>query len=253
MFREIMRRTEDMRRRICEKDRKWINNKLKELYQKANVIINNSKFTQSMMKKYFNLDTFVVYPPVDMERFKPKKFANPEERTYFFSLQRPHWQKRILLQIDAFKDLDEKLIIAGSGRKDEQLEVIVEDYKNIEYLGEVSNRKLIKLYTFAKAFIQTGYYEDFGLTPIKTLTCGTPCIVVDEGGFKETINNPKLGVRIRKPYLKNLKQAIINFDNNKYNSRILRDEVKKYSMENFEKEMEKYIKLAVERHAKWSN
>ena len=250
MFEEIMKRTEDMRRRICERDRKWINNKLKELYQKADVIINNSKFTQSIMKKYFNIDTFIVCPSVDLEKFNPK-FAKPKERKYFLSIQRPDWQKRLLLQIDAFKGLKEKLIIVGGKEKlDEQLENIVKEFDNIKYLGHVSDRKLINLYAKAKATIQTAYFEDFGIVPIESFACGTPVIVVDEGGFKESVHNSSLGIRVKKPYLKNLRRTIVNWDCSKYNPKILRKEAEKYSLERFKKEMEYYVKLAIDRHNK---
>ena len=75
-----------------------------------------------------------------------------------------------------------------------------------------------------------------------------PVIVVDEGGFRETIHSPKLGIRIKPPYIQNLRKAVKEFDIKRYNPKVLRKEAEKYSMERFKKEMEKYLKLAIERH-----
>ena len=97
--------------------------------------------------------------------------------------------------------------------------------------------------------IHTAYYEDFGLTVPEAMACGTPVIAVDEGGFRETVCN-QVGIRIKKPYVKNFRRTIKNFDIDKFKTKILRKEAEKYSYDRFKKEMEYYIKLAVEKHAK---
>jgi len=35
--------------------------------------------------------------------------------------------------------------------------------------------------------------EDFGMSPVESMACGTPVIGVDEGGLKETIIDGKTG------------------------------------------------------------
>jgi len=251
MFKTLMSLEEPYRRRICERDRKWVLEKIKEQYEKVDVLVCNSLFIKKQLKKWFGIEADgVLYPPINLNFFKSAT-SNPT-RDYFLSVQRVHWQKRIDVQIDAFEGTNERLIIVGGrGDKeaDEQLAELVKAYENVEFLGPVSDRKLVKLYSNAKATIQTGYYEDFGLVPIESLACGTPAIVVDEGGFKETIHSPYLGIRIKKPYVKNLRKAILNFDVSKYNPKVLRKEAEKYSFKKFKKELEKYVELAVERHA----
>lgn len=250
MFQEITSLVEPIKRTVLIKDRKWVNNKLKELYQKPNVIVSNSKFTQSMLRKFFGVNSFVVYPPVDLHHFKPTS-KNPS-RSYFLSVQRTHWQKRITLQIEAFKDLKEKLKIVGdlnADRPNPDLVKLTEDHENIEVLGPVEEDDLPELYTHAKATIQTGFKEDFGLVPIESMACGTPVICVDEGGFRETVHSPELGVRIKPPYVKSLRKAVQNFDRGRYDSKVLRKEAEKYGFQRFKREMENYVKLAVKRHA----
>jgi glycosyltransferase involved in cell wall biosynthesis len=249
MFNKIVRLVEPIRREVLKRDREWVNNKLKELHHKPDVILSNSKFTRRMLKRYFGVDSYVVYPPVDLNHFKPTS-SNPR-RDYFLSVQRINWQKRITTQIEAFKDLNERLkIVGGIGdkRPNSDLVKLTEGYDNIEVLGGVKERELPKLYTHAKATIQTGYYEDFGLVPVESMACGTPVICVDEGGFRETVHSPELGVRIKPPYVHNLRKAVQNFNPEHYNPAVLRKEAERYSLERFEKEMEFYVRLAVEKH-----
>jgi len=249
MFREHMNLAEPIKRAVLIKDRAWVNNRLKELYQKTDVIVVNSKFIQQMLKHYFGLSSFVVYPPVDLKHFKPT-CSNPK-RNYFLSVQRINWQKRVTVQIEAFRGLDEKLKIVGGSedRPNPDLLRLVEDCPNIEVLGGVEEKDLPRLYTHAKATIQTGFKEDFGLVPVESMACGTPVICVDEGGFKETVHSPTLGVRMKPPYVQNLRKTIQTFDNSNYDQAFLRKEAEKYGLERFENEMKKYVKLAVERHA----
>ena len=232
----------------AEKDRQWKLDKLKELYSKPDVILTNSRFTQSMLKRYFGVDSHVVYPPVNLRKFR--LCANPT-RDFFLSIQRIHWQKRLEVQIEAFESIKGKLVIVGGGetersRKSEILEYVVEDMSNVDYLGRVEDEKLVRLLQNAKATIQTGYCEDFGLVPVESMACGTPCIVVDEGGFRETIHSPELGVRIKPPYAESLRRAVENFEQSRYDPKTLREEAEKYGLKRFRKEMLKYIQLAVE-------
>jgi len=249
MYKEIIRMVEPVRGAVIEKDYEWILERVREWFKKPDVIVANSKFIKRQIKKYFGLDAFVVYPPVDLNHFRATS-SNPK-REYFLSVQRINWQKRVTLQIEAFKKLDERLRIVGAlgdKRPNPDLLRLVEDSSNIEVLGGFEEKDLPGIYTHAKATIQTGYCEDFGLVPVESMACGTPCIVVDEGGFKETVHSLQLGIRIKKPYVENLRKAVQNFDINQYNSEVLRKEAEKYGLERFRREMEKYMKFAVERH-----
>lgn len=249
MFEEIISMVEPIRRAVLIRDRESVNQKLKELYQKPDVIISNSKFTQKMLRKFFEVDSLVVYPPVDLEKFRPTTPC--PKREYFLSVQRVHWQKRITTQIEAFKELKDRLKIVGdlnAKRPNRDLIKLTEDYDNIEVLGAVKDNDLPDLYTHAKATIQTGFKEDFGLVPIESMACGTPCIVVDEGGFKETVHSSTLGIRVKPPYVESLRKAVVDFDSSRYDPEFLRREAEKYGLERFKKQMEKYVKLAVEKH-----
>jgi len=247
MFEEVIKQVDPIKREILKHDRTYVLEKFKYLFHLPDIVLCNSKFIQSQLKKWFDRDAHTVYPPVDLKKFKP--ITNPQ-KNYFLSVQRVNWQKRIELQIKAFSKTKERLIIVGSmGEKvpNPDLKRLCSYYPNIDYLGPVSDKALVKLYCNAKAVIQTGFYEDFGLVPIEAFSCGCPAIVVDEGGFRETVHCPSLGVRIKPPYEESLKIAIETFDVTQYNPKTLRTEAEKYSISRFKKEMEYYIDLVLKK------
>jgi len=251
MLREILKRTDPLRAMCVRKDLPKVLATFRELYQKADVVVSNSKFVQKMTRKYFDIESFVVYPPVDLRRFRLPNPHKPK-RNFFLSVQRINWQKRVELQVQAFMGLKEKLVIvggplSGSG-KDEQLDYLCHDIPNVKYLGRVSDKRLVWLMQNAKAVIQTGWFEDFGLVPIEAMACGTPVICVDEGGFIETVHSSELGIRIKKPYVESLREAVKSFDSSAYNPQTLRSEAEKYGEERFAEQMWEMCQLAVERH-----
>jgi len=246
MFKEILKHVEPMRKAVLIKDDSYIIEQHKYLYSLPDVILSNSKFTKRIMKRIFGVDSFVCYPLVDVNKFKPGK--NPS-RDFFFSVQRIHWQKRVDLQIEVFKGLKEKLIIAGGPANgfDYNVKRLCEDVPNVEYVGRISDREVVKYMQNAKAVIQTAFYEDFGLVPVEAMACSTPVIVVDEGGYRETVNDA-VGVRVRKPYIQNLRKVIVGFDIDKFDLKVVRRQAEQFSCQRFKREMEKYIELAVEIH-----
>lgn len=217
-----------------------------KIFSNPDVILTNSKFIQSQMKKYFNIDTFVVNPPIDTKRFHYKA----RKRDHFLSVQRIDWQKRPELQVEAFIGLKEKLFIVGPGtsKTENTMRLMVKPYSNIEYLNEVSEKDLIKLIQSSKAILQTSIQEDFGLVPVEAMACGIPSIVVDQGGFRETIHNPELGVRVRPSYVASLRRAVKNFNPKRYKPHLLVKEAQKYGFKRFNKQINYYINLAIKRY-----
>ena len=66
--------------------------------------------------------------------------------------------------------------------------------EKIKYLGEVSQKKLIKIYQGAIATLYPIEWEEpFGLIMAESMACGTPVIAFDFGSTKEIIKDGKTG------------------------------------------------------------
>ena len=79
-------------------------------------------------------------------------------------------------------------------------------------MGRVSDEKLVKLYAGAKAFLALSEDEDFGITPVESMLCGTPVIAFYGGGYKESIVEGKTGVFFKEYSSESLIDAIKRFE-----------------------------------------
>ncbi|HGN9313893.1 TPA: glycosyltransferase family 4 protein [Klebsiella pneumoniae] len=153
-------------------------------YRTANGVdhfIANSQFISRRIKKVYNRESTVIYPPVDVERFT----LNDKKEDYYFTATRMVPYKRIDLIVEAFSKMPEKkLIVIGDGS--EIGKVKSKASKNVEILGYQPNHIMLEHMQNAKAFVFAAE-EDFGITPVEAQACGTPVIAFGKGGSLETI------------------------------------------------------------------
>jgi len=64
----------------------------------------------------------------------------------------------------------------------------------VEFLGEVKDGDLGRLYQGAKALIYPSEYEDFGIIPVEAMARGIPVVAFRSGGVTETVIEGKTGV-----------------------------------------------------------
>lgn len=171
-------------------------------------IVTNSHNTAERIRLYYGREAQVIYPPVDLNRFLFRKSGD-----FWLSVNRLYPEKRIELQIEAFRHLpDESLIIVGgSGGGDHAIRYasrIGENLPgNVKILGSISSDELTDLYGTCRGLICTAMDEDFGITPLEAMASGKPVIAVDEGGFRETVIHGKTGILIE-PTVQAIVQAI---------------------------------------------
>lgn len=177
----------------------WLNRKITVKYSKyIDTFICNSQNTASRLKRYYGIDSTVIYPPIDT-----KKYKNEKSSGYWLSVNRLAEHKRIGMQLKAFSNLpDERLIIVGSYEKDtpqfesEREAILKVKPDNVEMLSWVSDNELIDLYSKAKGFITTSLNEDFGMTAVEAMASGKPVIAPREGGYRESVTHNETGTLI---------------------------------------------------------
>jgi len=151
-------------------------------------IVTISENVRQRIRTYYGRDAEVIYPPIDVSRYQFKEYGN-----FWLSVNRLYPEKRIELQIEAFRSMpDERLIIVGGYAAGDHASryaarLIKDLPENVEVRGEVSEEELIDLYARCKGHICTAIDEDFGLTPLEAMASGKPVVAVDEGGFRETV------------------------------------------------------------------
>ena len=185
--------------------------------QRVGKFIANSKEVQSRIKKYYNRDSEIIYPFVDVnfwhttsanviarsasdeaisnqEKIASAALAMTHKQDYFLLAGRLQAHKKNDLIVEIFSALGGSasggneskinLHIAGTGRQEAYLKSIAK--ANITFLGQVTDEQLRDEYSGARAYIYP-QLEDFGLMPLEAAACGTATLAFGHGGALETI------------------------------------------------------------------
>ncbi|MGH2593495.1 MAG: glycosyltransferase [Anaerolineae bacterium] len=142
---------------------------------------------QRRIRTYYNRDSIVIHPPVDLRRYQPATSHDD----YYLIVSRLIPYKRIDLAIEAFNRLGRPLWIAGEGRDTERLRSTAGP--NITFLGRVPDVDLPNLMARCKAFVLPGY-EDFGIAPVEAQAAGRPVIAFGAGGALDTVIDGTTGM-----------------------------------------------------------
>jgi len=160
--------------------------------RKMDQIIANSKTVQARIKQYLNLDSVVIHPPCNIDRFAWQGAGD-----YYLSYARLEPYKRIVNIVQAFLAMpDKKLVVASGGHELDALKKLAENASNISFTGWLEEKKLASLVGNAIATIYIPVEEDFGISPVESMAAGKPVIGVAEGGLLETVLHEKTGYLI---------------------------------------------------------
>ncbi len=195
-----------------------------------------SKFVKKRIKKYYHLESDIIYPPVNTEFFIPDSGKRQEEFFLLVSRLKPY--KKIEVAIKAFNRLGLPLIIIGEGAHKNELKAMAG--KNIQFLSNVDDRKLLSYYQRCKAFVFPSE-EDFGIVPLEAQSCGKPVIAYKGGGSLETIVEGVTGEFFYPQTPEALAETVESFDCSKYNADDIRHNAMKFAKENFKKEFKNKV------------
>jgi glycosyltransferase involved in cell wall biosynthesis len=203
--------------------------------QKPDYFIANSNYTKSQIKKYYGRDSKVIYPPVDVERFKPKGKTN---RVGFLVAGRQTPYKRFDLAVAACTQLNVPLTVIGNGPQHNKLVGMAGP--RVTFLTKVSDSDMPHYFQSADAFIFPGV-DDFGIVAAEALAAGTPVIAYKDGGALDYVKEGKTGLFFDEPTVNSLAEAIKTFNPSKFNSNTITKSTTKFSSKNFSINIQKYI------------
>ncbi|MFH1457171.1 MAG: glycosyltransferase [Patescibacteria group bacterium] len=202
--------------------------------QRVDKFLANSCTVRDRIKRYYNSDAQVIYPPVDTDKF----YINNNLNNYYLIGGRLVPYKRYDLAVRGFNRLGIPLKIFGTGPEFEKLKNIAKG--NIEFLGEVSEKEKAELYSKCLAFINP-QEEDFGITAVEAMASGRPVIAYKAGGALEIVLDGITGEFIEEQTWENLANTVIHFKPEKYNSEEIKNSAEKFSKECFKKEIKNFI------------
>lgn len=171
--------------------------------------VSNSKFTKQTVDKEYNVNSTVIYPPIDTSLFTPGQKQNIILYIGRFSnLTQLKGQNTL---IESFKHIYNKipawkLVLAGGttvGTNQSTIDKLRKSSANlpIEIITDPSFKKIQDLCSVAKIFWSASGYsadkaiqtEHFGITVVEAMSAGAVPIITNLGGHKEIVDYSQNG------------------------------------------------------------
>ncbi|KKU64935.1 MAG: Glycosyl transferase, group 1 [Candidatus Amesbacteria bacterium GW2011_GWA1_47_16] len=201
--------------------------------------ISISKTVQNRVKRYYGLDSQVIYPPVDIDVFSTPA-PPPSIKDFFLYVSRLVAYKRPDVVINVFNEINLPLVVIGTGSLEKKLRRIARPH--ITILGNVSREVLVSHYQHSRALIFF-HEEDFGIVPVEAQAAGTPVIALNKGGASETVIHGKTGILIEDNSPASLRHALAGFSKESFSSSFIQSHADRFSKERFKSEFVKLFTL----------
>jgi glycosyltransferase involved in cell wall biosynthesis len=209
--------------------------------KRPDYLIANSFETQKRIRKFYRRDSKVIYPPVTI----PQQVAATDKTgKYFITVSRLAKAKHIDLLIRTASTNNIPLKIVGIGRDMDYLKTLAGD--TVEFLGNVSDQELDRLYANAYGFLFSSVDEEFGIAPVEAMAHGLPVIAYASGGLVETVKDGRNGFLFHELNESSLFEKIrqlqsLGAQDYENMRKTARKEAEQYSEERFMNEMRSFI------------
>ncbi len=214
--------------------------------QRVDHFVAISREIQGRIRRHYERDSAIIYPPVDTARFHPSTGSGRRPTAthddYYLIVSRLIPYKRIDLAVRAFNQLELPLVIAGAGRDREALEALAGP--TITFLGRVPDEDLPDLFTRCRAYILPGV-EDFSITPVQAQASGRPVIAYGAGGALDTVVEGETGAFFHEPTPDALAAAVRAFDPTGIDPQACVQNAARFDTQVFEQQLMKFVEVKV--------
>lgn len=201
---------------------------------RVDTFIANSKIVKKRINKYYNKESVIIHPPVNISKFSISKNVG----NYFLCGGRIVHYKRFDIAVAAFTKLGIPLKVFGDGPALKDLQVLAGE--NVEFLGRVSDDHLKELYQKAQAFIFP-QVEDFGIVPLESMASGRPVIAYGAGGSLETIIPHKTGIFFSEQTVNAITDAVKDFHPEAFIPQNIRSHAEKFNSQIFQDKIKQFV------------
>jgi glycosyltransferase involved in cell wall biosynthesis len=216
---------------------------------RVNVFVANSRYIARRIANTYHREAEVIYPPVDVDAFALQETKD----SFYLTASRMVPYKRMPLLVEAFRAMPErKLVMIGDGPELEKVKAMAP--RNVEVMGYQSFDVLRDHMQRAKAFVFAAE-EDFGITPVEAMACGTPVIAYGSGGVTESVIDGETGLFFEEQTPQAIVEAVERFERNQsaFEPTVIRRHAEFFRPERFRQEFGELIQrewIDFERHVR---
>lgn len=148
-------------------------------FRRARMILTVSEAVRQEVVGHFGVNPEQVraVPLAASELFRPLPEAPIPGKPFFLFVGTLEPRKNVAALVEAWLETRQQtgadLVIAGRNRSDF---VPIASREGLNFLGEVADAELPRLYSEALAFVYPTHYEGFGLPVLEAMQCGCPVI-----------------------------------------------------------------------------
>jgi glycosyltransferase involved in cell wall biosynthesis len=204
--------------------------------KRPDFIVTNSNYTKANIKKYYKRDATVIFPPVDVDRFKTGSSSGQRHGFVIAGRQTPY--KRFDLAIEACDAMKIPLVVIGDGPDHKRLERL--SGRSTTFLTNVNDNDIVDHFQTALGFILPNA-DDFGIVAVEALAAGTPVIAYKQGGALEYVNS-RTGLFFEKQTVSSLKSALETASTKSFDYDAIENYAQQFSDDAFRKNMREFIK-----------
>ncbi|MEL6223738.1 MAG: glycosyltransferase [Cyanobacteria bacterium J06627_8] len=209
---------------------------------RVDAFVANSRYVARRIWKTYRRSADVIYPPVQVERFKPQR----QRDDFYFVLSRFVPYKRVDLIVQAFAQLRYPLVIMGDGPDEPRLRQLATD--NITFVSPQSDATVTDYMNRCNAFVYAAD-EDFGIAAVEAQAAGAPVIAFGKGGITETVIPGKTGIFFHEQTVESVIQAVMQFEQSAqtFSCDQLQSHASQFSPERFQRQFTRYVDLTWDR------
>jgi len=215
------------------------------------MVLTNSRFSATVIRRFLGRNALVVHPPVNVEKYL---LLDGKRENTVVTVGRFSHEKRYEFVVDVAEKMpDTQFYIIGaiSGSREskkyyEKIRRLIEekDLKNIELVPNAPEKKMLKILGSAKVYLHAMVSEHFGLSVAEGMAAGLVPVIHKSGGAwtdivefgrygfgysdtDEAVRSIGKALREYPKLIPRIRRSVLRFSKEKYKERIF-NLVKKY-------------------------
>ena len=182
---------------------------IKLLKNKDIKLISNSNFTKTEIKKDFDKDSHVIYPPVNINKFY--NISNKQKENKVITISRFSVEKNLESVIRIFNKTDFFCELIGNVKHKNQFKILenlqIMKGNKVKIYSNILSQDIIELLATAKIYLHTSK-ETFGISVVESIAAGCIPIVPDNSAHKETVPFEELRYKDDEDAVKKINDAM---------------------------------------------